>query len=92
MCVKFGIWFVSDIGEEGIIEWVGGDMDYSDGLFIMCVKFFSINNYNFVLFYIYGDKIGDWESIEMSLDDFKDVISLSKVLMVESMKIGRAHV
>src|SRR5687767_5908163 len=71
MRVKLGIWSASDTGEEGTIEWAGGDTDYSDGPFTMRVKSLSINNYNPASSYTYGDKTGDWESIEMSSDDSK---------------------
>lgn len=67
MRVKLGNWAGGGPDEPaGTVAWAGGSTDFTQGPFVMYVKSVSITNYNPAETYTYGDKTGDYESIEMS--------------------------
>ncbi|KAH6660935.1 concanavalin A-like lectin/glucanase domain-containing protein [Truncatella angustata] len=69
MRVKLGVWSASDSGNEGTIEWAGGETDYDDAPFTMHVQSITIQNYNPGTTYTYSDLTGDWTSIEIDATD-----------------------
>ncbi|KAJ5371646.1 hypothetical protein N7517_003652 [Penicillium concentricum] len=71
MRVRIGIWAGDDPSKtdpsklKGTIEWAGGDTDYSNGPFTMYVKSVEIVNHTPAESYVYSDKSGSSDSIEI---------------------------
>lgn len=67
MCLSLGIWVGGDLFFfEGICEWVGGDVDYDNGFYIMYIKEVYVED--FIIGskeYVFGDWLGLWDSIEV---------------------------
>lgn len=71
MLVKIGNWVgcasaaaASDPATEGTCSWAGGPADFSAAPFTMSVKSITIQDYGCATEYTYGDKSGDWQSIQ----------------------------
>lgn len=66
MRLSLGIWAGGDPSlNEWTREWAGGDTNYGDAPFHMHVKSAHIEDYSSGKLYKWGDRSGDWESIEM---------------------------
>ncbi|KPM38558.1 hypothetical protein AK830_g7973 [Neonectria ditissima] len=66
MRLSIGIWAGGDPTlPEGTREWAGGDTDYTKGPYNMYVKSVKVEDYSSGKEYVYGDKSGDWKSIEV---------------------------
>jgi beta-glucanase (GH16 family) len=66
MRVSIGIWAGGDPRlPEGTRQWAGGTTDYGQGPFDMFVKSAHIADYSSGKEYVYGDKSGSWESIQV---------------------------
>jgi len=66
MHLRIGSWSGGDSGNSpGIIEWAGGVTDYSKGPFNMLIESASIINYSPAKQYVYKDKSGSWQSIDV---------------------------
>ncbi|KGO75982.1 Concanavalin A-like lectin/glucanase, subgroup [Penicillium italicum] len=66
MRVRIGIWAGGDPSRiKGTIDWAGGETDYSKAPFTMYVKSVDIVNYTPAESYVYSDKSGSSESIEI---------------------------
>ncbi|KAI5287614.1 hypothetical protein KEM54_005871 [Ascosphaera aggregata] len=63
--VSVGMWSAGDSKREGTVTWAGGKTDYSKGPFVMTVKSLYVEDYSKGKEYVYGDRSGDWESIEI---------------------------
>lgn len=50
---------------EGTREWAGGTTDYTKGPFNMYVKNMHVTDFSKGKEYVYGDKTGSWESIQV---------------------------
>ncbi|KAJ5425038.1 hypothetical protein N7465_000108 [Penicillium sp. CMV-2018d] len=67
MRVRIGIWAGGDPGRgKGTIDWAGGETDYSKAPFTMYVKSVEIVNYTPAESYVYSDKSGSSDSIEIN--------------------------
>lgn len=65
MYVVTGIWAGGDPGNAaGTIEWAGGEIDYNAAPYSMYVKNIIISDYSTGTEYVYGDRSGDWTSIQ----------------------------
>lgn len=91
MQIKFGIWVVGckDVF-QGIIEWVGGFVDFFNGFFDGYYQSFKIidymGGYKEVIEYQYGDKFGIWQSIKV-IGSSGVVFSSSSVIFKVIIKI-----
>lgn len=47
-----------------LVEWAGGETDYSAGPYTMHLKSLSVTDYSTGSSYSYGDKSGSWQSIK----------------------------
>lgn len=66
MRMSLGIWAGGDPSlNEWTREWAGGDTNYDEAPFSMHVKYANIEDYSSGQKYIWGDRTGDWESIEV---------------------------
>ena len=66
MKLSLGIWAGGDPTlPEGTIAWAGGETDYDAGPYSMYVKSAYVEDFSTGKEYIYGDKSGSWESIEI---------------------------
>lgn len=66
MKLSLGIWAGGDPTlPEGTIAWAGGETDYEAGPYSMYVKSAYVEDFSTGKEYIYGDKSGSWESIEI---------------------------
>ncbi|PGH05147.1 hypothetical protein AJ80_08383 [Polytolypa hystricis UAMH7299] len=66
MNVRLGVWPGGDPdGRKGTIEWAGGEIDYDASPYTMVVKSLKVEDFSTAEAYKYGDKSGDWESIEL---------------------------
>ncbi|GAM84201.1 hypothetical protein ANO11243_021940 [Dothideomycetidae sp. 11243] len=66
MRLKLGNWAGGCTGcPAGTAEWAGGYTDYSAGPFTMYVKSVSITNANPAKDYVWGDRSGSWQSIQV---------------------------
>ncbi|KAJ5669472.1 hypothetical protein N7462_010542, partial [Penicillium macrosclerotiorum] len=64
MMIKVGVWAGGDPSNaQGVIDWAGGETDYSDGPFHMYLKSMTVTDYSTGTSYSYGDQSGTWESI-----------------------------
>lgn len=87
MRLKLGIWAGGDSDNaEGTIEWAGGETDYDDGPFTMTVESVSVTNANPASSYTYGDKTGDWTSIEFDASTDDDSSSSASSSVVSTTK------
>lgn len=50
---------------EGTVEWAGGETNFDDGPFSMVVKSVEITNYNPACSYVYSDRSGSDDSIDV---------------------------
>ncbi|KAG0154484.1 hypothetical protein PDIDSM_52 [Penicillium digitatum] len=67
MRVRIGIWAGGDPSRiKGTIDWAGGETDYSKAPFTMYVKSVEIVNYTPAESYVYSDKSGSSDSIEIN--------------------------
>lgn len=67
MRVRIGIWAGGDPARiKGTIDWAGGETDYSKAPFTMYVKSVEIVNYTPAESYVYSDKSGSSDSIEIN--------------------------
>jgi beta-glucanase (GH16 family) len=65
MYVVTGLWAGGDPSNApGTIEWAGGEIDYSQAPFSMHVKNVIISDYSTGTKYVYGDRSGEWTSIQ----------------------------
>lgn len=66
MRISLGIWAGGDPSlPPGTREWAGGDTDYSKGPYSFFVKSTHVTDYSTGKEYVYGDKSGSWESIQI---------------------------
>ncbi|CVK84914.1 related to putative glycosidases [Fusarium mangiferae] len=66
MRLSIGIWAAGDpTMPEGTRQWAGGDTDYGKGPYTMHVKSVYVEDASTGKEYVYGDKTGSWESIEI---------------------------
>lgn len=66
MRLSLGIWAGGDPSlPPGTREWAGGDTDYSQGPYSMFVKSASVHDFSTGKEYVYGDRSGSWESIQI---------------------------
>ncbi|KAG9252457.1 hydrolase-like protein [Emericellopsis atlantica] len=66
MRVSLGIWAGGDPSmNEWTRKWAGGDTNFDEGPFTMYVKDAYIEDFSTGKEYVYGDKSGTWESIEI---------------------------
>ncbi|KAK4652383.1 hypothetical protein QC762_610680 [Podospora pseudocomata] len=66
MRISIGIWAGGDPSlPEGTREWAGGTTDYTKGPFSMFVKNCHVTDYSSGKEYVYGDRSGSWESIQI---------------------------
>ncbi|KAJ5521043.1 glycosidase crf1 [Penicillium fimorum] len=71
MRIRIGIWAGDDPSKtdprklKGAIQWAGGETNYSEGPFTMYVKSVEIVNYTPAESYVYSDKSGSSDSIEI---------------------------
>ncbi|OJD13632.1 hypothetical protein ACJ73_09182 [Blastomyces percursus] len=66
MTVRLGIWPAGDKeNNKGVIEWAGGEVDYSKVPFFMTVKKLRVEDYSTGKEYEYTDRSGSWESIKI---------------------------
>ena len=64
--VRLGIWPAGDPeNAKGTIEWAGGEIDYDAGPYTMTVKQLKVEDFSSGKEYVYSDKSGSWESIEI---------------------------
>ncbi|KAJ5953013.1 uncharacterized protein N7479_011426 [Penicillium vulpinum] len=83
MRVRIGIWAGDDPSKtnpsklKGAIDWAGGETDYSKGPFTMYVKSVEIVNYTPAENYVYSDKSGSAESVEIHSDVSSSKTSIS---------------
>ncbi|KAJ6127830.1 Concanavalin A-like lectin/glucanases superfamily [Penicillium samsonianum] len=67
MRVRIGIWAGGDPNRiKGTIDWAGGETDFSKAPFTMYVKSVEIVNYTPAESYVYPDKSGSADSIEIN--------------------------
>ncbi|KAH7265859.1 hypothetical protein NW759_011762 [Fusarium solani] len=66
MRLSIGIWAAGDpTMPEGTREWAGGDTEYDKGPYSMYVKSVLVEDASTGKEYVYGDKSGSYESIEI---------------------------
>lgn len=66
MRMSLGIWAGGDPRlPEGTRKWAGGDTNYEAGPYDMFVKSARVEDYSTGKEYVWGDRSGDWESIEI---------------------------
>ena len=66
MRIYFGIWAGGDPSlNEYTREWAGGDTDFDKGPYDMYVKDIYVEDFSSGKKYVWGDKTGDFESIEI---------------------------
>ncbi|KAK7750351.1 hypothetical protein SLS62_007759 [Diatrype stigma] len=66
MQLSLGIWAGGDPGlPQGTIDWAGGPTDFDAGPYSMYVKSARVEDYSTGKEYVYGDKSGSWESIQI---------------------------
>jgi beta-glucanase (GH16 family) len=66
MRMSLGIWAGGDPSlNEWTREWAGGDTNFDEAPFNMYVKSARIEDYSSGKEYVWGDRSGDWESIEV---------------------------
>ncbi|KAK0654990.1 concanavalin A-like lectin/glucanase domain-containing protein [Cercophora newfieldiana] len=66
MRLSLGIWAGGDPTlPKGTREWAGGDTDYSKGPFHFYVKSTQVTDFSTGKEYVYGDRTGSWESIQI---------------------------
>jgi len=66
MRISIGIWAGGDPTlPKGTREWAGGDTDYSKGPFNFYVKSTQVTDFSTGKQYVYGDRSGSWESIQI---------------------------
>ena len=66
MRLSIGIWAGGDPTlPEGTREWAGGDTNYSEGPFNFYVKSAQVTDFSSGKEYVYGDRSGSWESIQV---------------------------
>ncbi|KAL9078534.1 MAG: hypothetical protein Q9157_002557 [Trypethelium eluteriae] len=68
MNLKMGIWAGGDPATNvpGVVQWAGGNVDYSKGPFSMYVKSAEVVDYTTgASQYSYGDETGSWQSIKV---------------------------
>lgn len=64
-----GIWSGGDPSKDaaGVIEWAGGETDFSKAPFSMFVSEVYVMDYSTgAEYYSYGDNTGDWQSIKVA--------------------------
>lgn len=67
MRLSLGIWAGGDPTlPQGTIDWAGGPTDYDAGPYTMYVKSAAVEDYSTGKEYIYGDKSGSWQSIQIT--------------------------
>ncbi|KAL7790451.1 glycoside hydrolase family 16 protein [Trichoderma ceciliae] len=104
MQVKLGTWVAGrKDAPQGTVEWAGGYTDFSKAPFLGYYKSISIVDYagadaptsKSVKEYIYGDKTGSWQSIQVKLgdggDDSGDSTSSSAAPSSSKTKTSAAH-
>jgi beta-glucanase (GH16 family) len=65
MNIRMGVWAGGDPSEpKGVIEWAGGEADYSKAPFTMYVQSVRVTDFSSGTQYKYGDTSGSWRSIE----------------------------
>ncbi|KAF2183446.1 glycoside hydrolase family 16 protein, partial [Zopfia rhizophila CBS 207.26] len=71
--IRIGIWAGGDPdNEKGVIEWAGGQTDYSKAPFTMTIESVKVTNYNPGTEYKWKDQSGSFESIEVIGAENKD--------------------
>ncbi|KAK4451136.1 putative glycosidase crf1 [Podospora aff. communis PSN243] len=66
MRLSLGIWAGGDPSlPKGTREWAGGDTDYSKGPFHFYIQKAQVTDYSTGKEYVYGDRSGSWESIQI---------------------------
>lgn len=66
MRLSIGIWAGGDPSlPEGTREWAGGTTDYSKGPYTMSVRSVQMTDFGSGKEYVFGDKSGSWQSIQM---------------------------
>ncbi|KAF3483424.1 extracellular cell wall glucanase Crf1/allergen Asp F9 [Arthroderma uncinatum] len=64
--VRLGIWPGGDpLNKPGVIEWAGGEIDYSHSPYTMSVQQLKVVDAHSGKEYQYSDKSGDWQSIKV---------------------------
>jgi hypothetical protein len=63
--VRLGIWPGGDSASEGTRDWAGGEIDYSKVPFDMVVKSVRVRDASNATEYVWGDRTGDWQSIQL---------------------------
>jgi len=65
MFVRFGIWAGGDTANNapGVVEWAGGETDFTKAPFTMYVKSLSVQDFGSGSAYKYSDRSGSWQSI-----------------------------
>ncbi|KAG5365784.1 putative extracellular glycosidase [Yarrowia sp. B02] len=64
MNIRIGVWAGGDpTNNAGVIEWAGGETDYSKSPYPMYVKSVNVQDYSTGSEYSYSDHSGTWESI-----------------------------
>lgn len=69
MTLKLGIWAGGDQKENapGVVQWAGGETDYTQGPFTMYVQSAEVVDYTTgAAEYSYGDETGSWQSIKVA--------------------------
>ena len=66
MNVRIGVWAAGDPSNNNYtVAWAGGEIDYSKGPYTMYVQSARITDYSTGSEYMYGDKTGSWQSINI---------------------------
>jgi hypothetical protein len=66
MRLSLGVWAGGDPSlPKGTREWAGGDTDYSKGPFHFYIQKAQVTDYSTGKEYVYGDRSGSWESIQI---------------------------
>lgn len=64
--VRFGIWPAGDEdNRQGTIDWAGGVVDYEAGPYTMVVQKVNVHDFHTGKEYVYTDRSGSYESIEV---------------------------
>lgn len=64
MNIRIGVWAGGDpTNNAGVIEWAGGETDYTKSPYPMYVKSVNVQDYSTGSEYTYSDHSGTWESI-----------------------------
>ncbi|UPX14674.1 Licheninase [Ascochyta rabiei] len=92
MNIRIGIWAGGDSANDpGTIEWAGGETNYGDGPYTMYLEKIEVVNENPGASYSYGDRTGDYTSIQVSDAEDADAASVSSSSSASTSASGSAQ-